>query len=62
MNKKKLFLESMSRLGSILVWVGVWNIIILLIGESNCIKNLICVLFGLILWMITGTLENTITQ
>tara|TARA_B100000902_G_C27318503_1_gene922783 strand:- start:3122 stop:3310 length:189 start_codon:yes stop_codon:yes gene_type:complete len=58
-DKKALFLESMSRLGSIFVWVGMWNVIILLIGESNYLKNMICILFGSILWILTDTLENT---
>ena len=54
---KVIFLEFASRVGSILVLVGLWNIVQLMIGNESYLRNLVCVCFGLLLWGITQNLE-----
>ena len=54
---KVIFLEFASRVGSVLVLVGLWNLVQLMIGDESYLKNLVCVCFGLLLWGITQDLE-----
>ena len=65
MNKLEL-LEFSSRIGSILVWIGLWNIIVIMVDETNILKNILVFIFGMILWLITDSLvenrSNTIQE
>ena len=54
---KLIFLEFASRIGSVLVLVGFWNLVQLMIGDESYLRNLVCVCFGLLLWVITQDLE-----
>lgn len=54
---KVLFLEFAARVGSILVWIGMWNIIVLMIGDISYYNNITCVCFGFLLWAITEDLN-----
>lgn len=51
------FLEFASRIGSILVLVGLYNIVQLMIGDESYLRNLVCICFGLLLWSITQDLK-----
>jgi len=57
MTQKAFFLEFAARTGSILVWVGMWNIIVLMIGDTSYYKNITCIFFGFLLWAITEDLN-----
>ena len=46
MNKLEL-LEFSSRVGSILVWIGLWNIIVIMVDETNILKNILVFIFGI---------------
>ena len=44
--------------GSLLVLVGFWNVITMMVGDESYFKNIVCVCFGMLLWVIT----NDITE
>ena len=54
---KLIFLEFASRVGSMLLFVGFWNLILLMIGDESYFRSIVCMCFGLLLWAITENLE-----
>ena len=50
--------EFFARLGSVLIWVGIWDILIQFVAEENYAGNVILILAGLILWFVTGELTQ----
>lgn len=62
--KLKLALrELLARLGSIFIWVGLWDILIQIVKEENYLGNILFILIGCVLWGITGELtQGTVAQ
>ena len=50
--------EFFARFGAILIWVGVWDILIQFVKEENYLGNVILIISGFILWLATGELTQ----
>tara|TARA_E500000178_G_C16524035_1_gene531369 strand:+ start:304 stop:495 length:192 start_codon:yes stop_codon:yes gene_type:complete len=47
------FIEFLNRIGGILAWVGLWNLLIYVVKEEDVIGNVFLFLLGLIFWFFT---------
>ena len=43
-----------NRLGGIIIWVGLWNLICIVVKENDVIGNILLSILGLGLWAATG--------
>lgn len=46
-------LQALNRFGGIVIWVGVWNLIVMIVPDSSLVGNICLSLFGLIIWIYT---------
>ena len=55
--------QALNRLGGILVWVGLWNVLVMAVSEENLAGNVIYSLIGGVLWFLTGEFkQRTLTD
>ena len=46
-----------NRIGGIIIWVGLWNLIVLIIPENSIIGNLFLTCLGLVIWVHTNEFD-----
>ena len=43
-----------NRVGGIFAWVGLWNIIVIFVKETDLISNVLLFILGVLIWMCTN--------
>jgi len=47
-----------NRFGGIIIWVGVWNLLCIIVNESDITGNIILSVLGLCIWFVTGEFDE----
>lgn len=54
-------LQAVNRFAGIVVWVGTWNLILLVVKEEDPLGNTLLLFFGVLFWYATGEFERVDT-
>jgi hypothetical protein len=49
-----MYMQFMNRIGGILAWVGLWNLIILWVNETDVVGNILLFILGVDIWWLTN--------
>ena len=53
-------IQILNRFGGIIRWVGVWNLIVMLVPDTSLLGNIFLSLLGLFIWFYTKEFETPV--
>ncbi len=56
--KRDKICRVVNRFGGIIIWVGVWNILCIIVNENDVTGNIILSVLGLCIWVATGEFDE----